>query len=232
MLSDRRTFLRHAAALGLVGPVAAAAACADRPSGSPGSGGPASDPAADLRRVLRPVLVPGPADTVHIVAPSEELPAAYLSRGEMRLYLNRAHRDLAERSLAAYVSVTTGLWRIPRPEDDPRAPIIPDDALREFEVVDMGRWDPGMRPVQGDVRIRLGAPVALRMELSCIPLLTADAWISAEPVSIRRRDGPRGEGGREDFVGVGVGIRHADRRCGTAGEAVRILTWACPPEGR
>jgi len=227
MPSDRRTFLRHAAALSLLGPAAATAAACGEPEPESGGTEPrAADPVA--RRVTRPTLVPGAGDTVHALAPTDELPVAYLSRGEMRVYLDGAYRDFAERRLAAYVSVTTGLWRIARPQDDPRGPITPGDALREFEVVDLARWDPGMPPVEGDVRLRLGAPVPVRLEVSCVPLLTADAWISAGPVAIRRREGPAGEGGREDFVGVGTGRRHADRACATAGDAVRILTWACP----
>jgi hypothetical protein len=147
----------------------------------------------------------------------------------MRVYLDPAYRDWAEHRLAAYVSVTTGLWRIPRPEDDPRVPIIPGDELREFEVVDLAIRDPDMTPVEGDVRLRLGAPVPVRIEVSCVPLLTGDGWISAGPMVVRRRDGPDDEGGREDFVAVGPGTRHGDGACLTQGDAVRILTWACPP---
>jgi len=227
---DRRTFLRGAAALGLLGPVAATWGCESRnapPDGSPSDG---SAPKGDL--VTRPTVVPGEAGSVHIVAPTAEFPVAYLSRGDMRVYLDPMYRDWAEHRLAAYVSITTELWRIPRPEDDPRVPITPGDELREFEVVDLGLWDPAMTPMEGDVRLRLGAPLPVRVELSCVPLVTGDAWISADPLALERRDGPDGEGGREDFVAVGTGILHADGACRTKGDAVRILTWACPPQGR
>ncbi|HSG47360.1 MAG TPA: hypothetical protein VLA43_06010, partial [Longimicrobiales bacterium] len=165
---------------------------------------------------------------VHLLAPTPEPPVAYLSRAHMRVYLDPAYRDWAEHRLAAYVSVTTGLWRIPRPEDDPRVPIIPGDALREFEVVDMGLWDPDMAPLEGDVRLRRGAPVAVRLELSCLPLPPGDAWISAPNLVVQRRDGPAGDGGREDFVAVGTGTRHHGAGCAGAGEPVRLLTWAVP----
>ena len=228
MPSDRRSFLRRAAALGLLGPVSGAVACGDpdRPEGG-GAGGALAEP----RPLTRPTLIPGAGDTVHVVAPTAELPVAYLSRGDMRLYLDPAYRDWAEHRLAAYVSVTTGLWRIPRPEDDPKVPIIPGDALREFEVVDLGSWDPRMTPVEGDVRLRLGAPVPIRIEFGCAPLLGHDAWITAPDLVVRRRDGPAGPGGREDFAGVGVGTRHGDRECRTAGDEVRLLTWVSSPAG-
>jgi len=227
MPSDRRTFLRHAAALGLLGPVAAAWACGE---GDPRFAGEGSTPPSvpDGDPAARPALAPGGAGTVHLLAPTATLPVAYLSRAHMRVYLDPPYRDWAEHRLAAYVSITTGLWRIPRPDDDPRVPIVPGDELREFEVVDLGLWDPGMTPTEGDVRLRLGSPVPVRIELSCVPLLTGDAWVSAAPVIVQRRDGPAGEGGREDFLGVGTGTRHPDPLCGAAGETVRLLTWACP----
>ena len=50
-------------------------------------------------------------------------------------------------------------WRLTVPPlvgDDLGVPIPADDALREFEEVGIGAWDPGMDPVEGDFRIRLG----------------------------------------------------------------------------
>lgn len=230
MPSDRRTFLRRAAALGLLGPVAATWACGNLDA--PPDGTPSDDSAPKGDLVTHPTVVPGDAGSVHILAPTGDVPVAYLSRGDMRVYVGPSYRDWAEHRLAAYVSITTALWRIPRPEDDPRVPITPGDELREFEVVDLGMWDPAMTPMEGDVRLRLGAPVPVRMELSCVPVVTGDAWISAGPLALERRDGPDGEGGREDFVAVGTGARHRDPACTTQGDAVRILTWACPPQGR
>ncbi|HSG07946.1 MAG TPA: hypothetical protein VLA36_06300 [Longimicrobiales bacterium] len=229
MPSDRRTFLRHVAALGVLGPVSAAWACADRSDSTSGSRSPEA-PSPDRARSTSFALRPGPADTVHVVAPAAEPPVAYVSRGDMRVYLDPKYRDWAEHRLAAYVSVTTGLWRIRRPEDDPGVPIVPGDELREFEVVDLGLWDPGMTPVEGDVRLRLGSPIPVLMDLSCARLSAVDAWISAGRTVVQRRDGPAGEGGREDFTELGTGTRHPDPACSTAGRPVRILTWACPPE--
>lgn len=228
MPSDRRTFLRHAAALGLLGPVAAGWGC-DRTAGSPD--GPGADaPTPDKDVLLRPALVPGPGDAVHITAPAAEPPVAYLSRSDMRVYLDSGYRDWAEHRLAAYVSVTTGLWRIRRPEDDPGVPIIPGDALREFEVVDIGLWDPEMAPTEGDVRLRLGEAVSFRVELACVPLPAEGAWVSGAPLVLARRDGPAGEGGREDFLPVGIASRHDDPGCASEGRSVRLVTWACPPD--
>jgi hypothetical protein len=229
MPSDRRTFLRQAAALGVLAPVAGAAACW-RSDPERAGDGPDTVPQA-ARLVTDPTLVPGRGDTVHVLAPAAEPAVAYLSRGDMRVYLDPAYRDWAEHRLAAYVSVTTGLWRIPRPEDDPRVPITPGDELREFEVVDLALRDPGMTPLEGDVRLRLGAPVPVRIEMSCVPLPGGDAWISSGAITVLRRDGPVDAGGREDFVVVGTGTRHGDAACTTRGDTVRILTWACPPEG-
>ncbi|HKJ01681.1 MAG TPA: hypothetical protein VJ997_04480 [Longimicrobiales bacterium] len=230
MPSDRRTFLGRAAALSLLGPTLTAWACGGREAEgeSEGEGGDPDGAAPPVRLVTRPALVPLDAGTVHILAPTAELPVAYLSRGEMRLYLDPAYRDWAEHRLAAYVSVTTGLWRIGRPEDDPAVPIIPGDALREFEVVDIRWWDPAILPVEGDARLRLGTPVPVRIELDCVPVMGGETRVSADPVSLRRRDGPAGRGGREDLVAVGVGTRHDDRTCDAAGDAVRLVTWAEP----
>ena len=226
MPTDRRTFLRHVAALGLLGPVAGTWGCGTPDADPDGDASAPSVPAGGP--VTRPDVAPGDAGTVHILAPTPEPPVAYLSRAHMRVYLDPAYRDWAEHRLAAYVSVTTGLWRIPRPEDDPRVPIIPGDALREFEVVDIGLWDSEMTPSEGDTRLRLGAPVAVRVELSCVPLPPGDAWISAPTLVVQRRDGPTGDGGREDFLEVGTGTRHGGAECGGAGEPVRLLTWAVP----
>jgi len=223
MPSDRRTFLRHAAAVGILGPAVAAWACGDRP---PTGRGTASETGpGDAVPMARPTLVAGKGDAVHVLSPAGDPPVAYLSRGEMRLYLDGAYRDWAEHRLAAYVSVTTGLWRIPRPEDDPRVPIVPGDELREYEVVDLVQWDPAMTPAEGDVRLRLGARRPVRVDLACVAMASADAWLTAPSLLVSRRDGPAGEGGREDFVEVGTGTLHADAGCKTAGDAVRLLAW-------
>lgn len=223
MPPDRRTFLRRAAAACLAGPAALSSAC-----DAPGPEGDAP-PGPDLLPAwVGSVQMSSSADDVHLLDPAGERPLAYLSRAERRIYVARHYRERAERRLAAYVSVTTGLWRIPLPGDDPRVPITPGDPLREYEEVDVEGWDPATLPSEGDARIRAGAPVGVRIDLACEPMVGDQAWLSAGPFRVERRDGPPGDGGREDFTSIGTGSRHVDGACRDAGQPVRVLAWACP----
>ena len=148
---DRRTFLRRAAAAGLVAPTLPILAC------GPESTTRAEEEAiADGPSINRPVLLPWSADAVRISAPMRERPMAYVSRGRQRVFVDHEFRGRVNVMLAAHISVSSGLWRIPLLGDDLGVPIPADDALREFEEVDIGAWDPGMDPVEGDFRIGRG----------------------------------------------------------------------------
>lgn len=159
---------------------------------------------------------------------------AYVSRAERRVYLDRDWRGRVHFLLGAYTSVSTGLWRIPLPGDDPLRPIAPGDESREFEVTGLDAMPPGLEPVPGDMRVRVGAPESVRLEGSCpgegaggtseAPGLLGGPW------TVARLDGPPGAGGREEFVRVGAG-RRADPTDCTPGEPVDVLTWMAVEPG-
>lgn len=224
MTPDRRTFLRQATVAALAGPLAAAWGC-DRPvpSSGPGPGGPP-------RTLARPVLSAWSEDAVHLHAPSSSRPLAYLSRGDRRVYIGRGQRDRAAHLLAAYLSVSTGLWRIHRPGDDPRVPVVEGDEEREFTETDLAAWDPDRPPAEGDVRILAGRPETITIEVGCSPVLGAGGWISAADFPVQRLDGAAGHDGMETFGLVARGRRASHRDCTDEGTEVRILSWSVGAE--
>ncbi|GMV06028.1 MAG: hypothetical protein AMXMBFR53_23050 [Gemmatimonadota bacterium] len=230
MSPDRRTFLRRALAAGLAGPLVGSLACREAPT--PGAPGGAAAPGESGARPREPDPAPPPSlrgwsgDAVHLTAPLSGSPVAYLSMRERRVYVDRSRRDRAERLLGAYVSVTTGFWRIPLMGDDPRVPITPGDEAREFEEVDLALWDPEARPSEGDVRAFPGTPTSVEISLACVPLAGGGGWVSGETFGVERLVAGEGDGGREYFGPVGAGRLQADAACAGAGTPVRILSWA------
>lgn len=218
MFPDRRTFLRRALAAGVAAPLVGSLACRETPALDDGPGRPDAP--------TRPLVRAWSGDAVLLASPPEAPPVAYLSLRERRVYVDRSRRDRAERLLGAYVSVTTGFWRIPLPGDDPRVPITPGDEAREFEEVDLALRDPETTPAEGDVRVSLGRPGAVEVALACAPVLGGGGWVTAEPFVVVRLDGDEGVGGREYFGEVGRGRRHDGPACDQVGTPVRILSWA------
>lgn len=223
---DRRAFLRLGIAAGSWAAVACLPACAG--SDASDGGGLDDEPA-------RPLLLPWGVGAAHLVAPLEERPLAYVSRASMRIYIEPGQRDRVHRILGVHISVSTGHWRIPLPGDDPKVPISPGDALREFEETPLSGWDPGAPPREGDLRVRRGDPVSRVLDLPCTPLLGADpsrpggTWVRGGPWTVQRLDGPPGRGGVERFLPLGTARRYTDRECGEGGDQMEIFTWRSPP---
>ena len=164
---------------------------------------------------------------MHLLAPPLQTPLGYLSRGEQRVYIDPDHRDTVQRLLAAYISVSTDLWRIPMPGDDPRVPIPPDNEDREFEAWDLWHWDPRAAPALGDVRILAAAPTHSSLQMTCVPVLNdGGGWISATPFALTRLVGGPHVPAVETFGEVTTGVRYPDRECNGEGIPVRILSWA------
>lgn len=230
MPPDRRAFLRRALAAGLALPLMGSPGCGEAPAPDASEalaapGGSAATPRA-FDAAPPPSLRAWSDDAVHLTAPLPEPPVAYLSMRERRVYVDRSRRDRAERLLGAYVSITTGFWRIPLLGDDPRVPITPGDEAREFEEVDLALLDPEAPPALGDVRAFAGAPASLEVSLGCLPLEGGGGWVSAEAFGVERLVAGEGDGGREYFGVVGAGRLHGDAACEDEGAPVRILSWA------
>ncbi len=218
---DRRTFLRCAVAAGFVAPAIPILGCARE-------GVSEDQPVATGPPISRPVLQPWAPDAVHVAAPMTELPMAYVSRGLQRIFVDHDFRGRVQVVLAAHISVSSGLWRIPLLGDDLRVPISADDALREFEETDIGEWDPKVEPVEGDYRIRGGRPTSISVAFDCVPLAGTDGWVSAGPLEIAQCRGRGEEPCLEALMSVGTGRRSSARYCADRTEQVRLVTWACP----
>jgi hypothetical protein len=245
----RRRLLRTIGGAVLGGAAAGVAACRpSAPGDEVGEGDRRAEEGTDgvaLRSLTRPVLRPWAEDMVWLDAPPSELPVAYVSMARRQVFVDRAYRDRAAWLLAAHISVSTALWRIPLPGDPEGEPITPGDQQREFEERSMRDWDPTLAPAMDDVRMSLGAPVPVRVELSCVPLVgrmepvggeggdvagaradADEAWLAAEPWTIHVVGGAGDEPVREDFMVIGRGTRHRDRSCSDGGDAVQYVGWA------
>ena len=220
----RRAFLHRLTALGLAAPTISTVGCnfeeirredeAARSSGQP---------------LTRPVLLPWTGDAVRISAPLSELPAAYVSRGSQRVFIELDSRTQIQVMLAAHISVSTGHWRIPLPGDDLGIPVDAGDALREFEEIHIGEWDATLDPTEGDIRVRHGLRKNVEVAFDCLPMAGQDGWYSAGPWEIAQCTGQGPDLCREDFMDIGTGFHHADRPlCTEPMGSVRYVTWACP----
>lgn len=222
---DRRTFLRHLAALGFAAPAVSVLGCdleEIRREDEETSG-------ASLA-ITRPVLLPWTDDDVRIAAPLSVSPVAYVSRASLRVFIESASRTEVQLMLAAHISVSSGLWRIPLPGDDLGIPIDAGDKLREFEETPIGEWDPTLDPAEGDFRLRRGRREIVKVDFDCIPMAAREGLYSAGPWEIAQCVEPGPGLCREDFTGIGTGFRHARRDIGLCTEpvgAVRYVTWVC-----
>jgi hypothetical protein len=218
---DRRTFLRRAASAALAAPVASMLGCSSEV--------PAREDVGEevaRRSLTRPILLPWGPDAVRIAAPPVERPVAYMSRGRMEIYIDRDFRDRLQYVLSAHISVSTGHWRIPLPDDPPRIPVQPGDRLREYEELDLRTWDAEMEPTEGDVRVLRGSAVAVDIAAQCEPISGGGAWLSGGPWDLLRCGEPNDELCREDLMEVGTGTRYADRDCVRPTGSLRVVTWA------
>ena len=160
-----------------------------------------------------------------------ELPVAYVSKGLRRVFIGLDSRIEVSVMLAAHISVSTALWRIPLPGDDLRVGVVAGDELREFEETHIGEWDAGRDPTEGDFRIRRGLRENVEIAFDCLPMARREGWYSGGPWQIEQCTGRAPDLCREDFMEVGTGSRYADRAGGVCTEpagAVRYVTWACP----
>ena len=219
---DRRAFLRLAGAAALGTPLAAASGCSIERQlderESPQLGPP------------RPILLPWGPDAVRIAAPPRERPVAYISHRYMRVWVDLEYRDRLQFALGAHISVSTQHWRIPLPGDSTNIPIQAGDPRREFEEFDVREWDAEIEPTEGDVRILRGSPVSTELRIECQPLSGGGAWLSAEPLRLRRSGTPSLDLCREDLVQVGAATRYEDRDCTRPVGQVRLLTWTSQEE--
>ncbi len=223
---DRRTFLRHLTAVGLAAPTVSMLGCDLEEIRREGDGGSGAGLA-----ITRPVLLPWTGDDIRIAAPLSASPIAYVSRGLLRVFIESDSRNEVQLMLAAHISVSTGLWRIPLPGDDLGIPIDAGDELREFEETPLGQWDSTLDPTEGDFRVRRGRREAIAVDFDCVPMAAREGLYSAGPWEIAQCAEPGPGLCREDFMEIGTGSRHARRDIGICTEsrgAVRYVTWACP----
>jgi hypothetical protein len=225
---DRRRFLRRAGLAALAAPTLPWLACVPEPLDAPerGSGGAASS-AVMGGAITRPVLLRWSGDAVQIAAPPAELPVAYVSMAERRLFVDFDYRDQVYWDLSAHISVSTGVWRLPLVGDPPTHPVMPGDVLREFEELSIRDWDPTAPPAENDIRIMRGRALARRVAFACAYLAGGGAWIAGGPWDIEQCGDPSEGLCREDFWNIGTGMRYADRDCTQPVGPVRVLTWAC-----
>jgi hypothetical protein len=226
MTETRRTFLRRAGAAALAAPAVPFLACA--PDAAPGADRPvaARHPGGDI---VRPILLPWSDGAVHLAAPSQELPVAYVSMARREIYVDHDYRDQVYWDLRAHISVSTGVWRIPLVGDPPLEPIMPGDLEREFVELSEREWDAAAPPMLGDVRVLRGVPMSRLIDVECVPLAGGGAWFRAGPWEILQSSGPSDQLCREDFASVGTGTRYADRECSRLVGPVDVLTWASVP---
>ena len=222
---DRRAFLRRLTAVGLAAPAISTLGCGLEEIWREDEG-----PRSASLSLMRPVLLPWTDDAVRISAPLSELPAAYVSRGLQRVFIELDSRTQLQVMLAAHISVSTGHWRIPLPGDDLGIPVDAGDALREFEETPIGEWNSNMDPTEGDFRVLYGRRETVRVAFDCMPMAARKGWFSAGPWEIVQCAGPGPELCREDFMEIGTGSRHSRRDIGSCTEPVgpvRYVTWAC-----
>lgn len=191
--------------------------------------GRTDDSAAQRRATAvesRPIVRPFGSDDVWVASPARELPVAYVSIATRRVFVDRDFRDRASWLLDAHISVSTWVWRIPRPGDSPLTPIPPGDERREFEELPIGAWDPSVEPAPGDIRIVRGRAEPVEIDIGCAPIQGTPRWLRAPRLRLERSDGTTGEVIRQDFRVVGSGRRTGDRDCTAEGEEARIFAWA------
>ena len=222
---DRRAFLRHLTAVGLAAPAVSMVGCNLEEIRRETEEAPASGLA-----ITRPVLLPWAEDDVRLAAPLSASPVAYVSRALRRIFIELDSRIEIRVMLAAHISVSSGLWRIPLPGDDLGIPVDAGDELREFEETPVGEWNSTLDPSEGDFRLRRGRQETVEVAFDCVPMAAREGLFSAGPWEIQQCAGPGPRLCREDFMEIGIGSRYSRRDIGTCTEpagVVRYVTWAC-----
>lgn len=233
---DRRSFLRRLGLSALAAPTLPLLACVPEPSDAArdrareAEGASTRSGEPEMALIDRPVLLPFGEDGVRVVSAPREQPAAYVSMATRQLFVDYDYRDQVYWDLRAHISVSTGVWRIPLVEDEPKIPITPGDEVREFEELSMREWDPTTAPAEGDIRILRGRAVPVRVAFSCAPLAGGGAWYEAGPWDMLQAGGPTEALCREDFRSIGMGARYADRECTQRVGPARVLTWSALPQ--
>ena len=178
-----------------------------------------------------PLLLELPDGRISIQSAIPTLPLAYVSRGQQKIFVDYESRIGVSVLVAAHISVSSGLWRIPLIGDDVRVPIDAGDPEREFSEHDISEWDPGILPEEGDYRVQTGSPIQEELNLECVPVLPERGWVSGGPWSIERCHSSGVGLCREVFTPVGRGLKHdfkSYRTCAEKGQKVEFLSWICP----
>ena len=223
---DRRTFFRRLTAIGLAAPAVSMVGCSLEKIQREDE-----EASATALAITRPLLLPWGEDDVRIAAPLSASPVAYVSRASQRVFVELDTRIEIRVMLAAHISVSTGMWRIPLPGDDLGIPIDAGDELREFEETPVGEWNSTLDPSEGDFRLRRGRSETVEVAFDCVPMAAREGLYSAGPWEIAQCAGPGPGLCREDFIEIGTGSRYSRRDIGTCTEpvgTVRYVTWACP----
>ncbi len=186
---------------------------------------------SNVLRPFEPILLEHSDGGVMIESPMPNLPLAYVSRNEKKIFVEYESRISVSVVLAAHISVSSGLWRIPLFGEDVRVPIDAGDPLREFSEHNISEWNPVALAQKGDYRIQRGLPVEKEISFQCGPILPGKGWVSGGPWLVNQCGGITQKLCREVFTSVGRGVRHdskAYRICAGTGKATEFLSWVCP----
>lgn len=209
-----------------------ATACETRRAPPPGGDGA---PLAGAEGPEAPLTVDSVAswgsDTLWLPAAAAGPEVAYLSRGEQRVYVALDARDAVRHALDAYISVSTDLWRIRFPDDDPRVPIMPDDEAREFEEIPLSEWTATAAPSLGDERLLRGSLAVYMLRAGCVPTVAGirprSVLSASVPELSLRTVRPGGDAlAAERFGVVGRAALHREKGCTGPADTVPLLGWA------
>ncbi len=177
-----------------------------------------------------PVLLELSDGRIVIQDPIAILPLAYVSRSLREIYVAYESRMSVSVLVAAHISVSSGLWRIPLLGDDLGVPIDAGDPEREFSEHDISEWDPESSPEEGDYRVQVGSGEIESVKLDCVPVLPGKGWVSGGPWDTSKCNSSGAGLCREVFTKIGSGMKHefkSYRTCAKEGQPVEFLSWIC-----
>ena len=178
-----------------------------------------------------PLLLELPDGRISVQSVIPALPLAYVSRGQQKIFVDYESRISVSVLVAAHISVSSGLWRIPLLGDDVRVPIDAGDPEREFQEHDISEWDPDLLPEEGDYRVQMGSPIQTEISLECAPVLPGRGWVSGGPWPVERCHKSELWLCRAVFTPVGRGLKHvfkSYRTCAEKGQQIQFLSWIVP----
>tara|TARA_B110001454_G_C12675415_1_gene415628 strand:- start:58 stop:744 length:687 start_codon:yes stop_codon:yes gene_type:complete len=220
---ERRAFIRSiCCTTGLIGSTWFQSACEINPRDASISADP-----------FDPILLELADGRVNIESPMLNLPVAYVSIAQKKIFVEYESRISVSVLLAAHISVSSGLWRIPLFGEDLEVPIDAGDPGREFAERDISEWSPGQLLQEGDYRVQRGSSVQREILLDCVPILPEKGWVSGGPWLTYQCSGIGEKLCREVFSPIGKGIRHDSksyRTCAESGIAAEFVSWACPQD--